>query len=315
MWRSAFRRAWARWFPPFPACTGISWPCAWSRWSLSLSSICAASASRAWRSRCPLICLSERCSSYLVIGIVQNAARVAGIRFPSTPPPALPAGTAGAIAVAAAARVCQWLHRHDGRGGRQQRRHARLPSPPLCNAQRTLTAIVVILGVLLAGIAFLARAYHIGATDPDSPAYQSMISQLVGAVVGRGVFYYITIGSVLAVLALSANTSFADFPRLCRLIAQDDFLPHAFANRGRRLVYSLRHRHSDRFRRHSADRVRRHHGSADSSVCRRRVFGVHAFAGGHGGALEARAAGRTGAIRPCSSTAWARWRRRLRLSS
>lgn len=39
--------------------------------------------------------------------------------------------------------------------------------------------------------------------------------------------------------SLSANTRFADFPRLCRLIAEDDFLPHAFANRGRRLVYTI----------------------------------------------------------------------------
>ena len=56
--------------------------------------------------------------------------------------------------------------------------------------------------------------------------------------VGRGVFYYITIGSVLSVLALSANTGFADFPRLCRVIAADGFLPSGFAHRGRRLVYS-----------------------------------------------------------------------------
>ncbi len=51
-------------------------------------------------------------------------------------------------------------------------------------------------------------------------------------------FYYITIGSVISVLALSANTGFADFPRLCRVIAQDGFLPSGFAHRGRRLVYS-----------------------------------------------------------------------------
>src|SRR5262249_60763832 len=51
-------------------------------------------------------------------------------------------------------------------------------------------------------------------------------------------FYYVTIGSVLAVLALSANTGFADFPRLCRVIAMDGFLPNIFAHRGRRLVYS-----------------------------------------------------------------------------
>jgi hypothetical protein len=40
------------------------------------------------------------------------------------------------------------------------------------------------------------------------------------------------------VLALQANTAFADFPRLCHVIAQDGYLPRAFANRGRRLVYS-----------------------------------------------------------------------------
>src|SRR5207248_450328 len=66
-----------------------------------------------------------------------------------------------------------------------------------------------------------------------------VISQLVAAVVGRGWFYYLTLACVLAVLCLSANTSFAGFPALCRLIAEDSFLPHAFANRGRRLVYSL----------------------------------------------------------------------------
>jgi hypothetical protein len=42
----------------------------------------------------------------------------------------------------------------------------------------------------------------------------------------------------LAVLSLSANTAFADFPRLCRSISQDNYLPHVFGYRGRRLVYS-----------------------------------------------------------------------------
>jgi amino acid transporter len=110
--------------------------------------------------------------------------------------------------------------------------------PSVKYARRTLTAIIAILAVLLAGIAYLCRAYSIGATEPGRPGYESILSQLVAAVVGKGVFYYITIGSVLAVLALSANTGFADFPRLCRVIAQDGFLPSAFAHRGRRLVYS-----------------------------------------------------------------------------
>src|SRR5437763_149041 len=91
---------------------------------------------------------------------------------------------------------------------------------------------------MLAGIAYLCRAYGVGATQPGPAGYDSILSQLTAAVVGRGWFYYLTIGSVLSVLALSANTGFADFPRLCRLIALDGFLPHSFSHRGRRLVYS-----------------------------------------------------------------------------
>jgi amino acid transporter len=110
--------------------------------------------------------------------------------------------------------------------------------PSVVCARRTLTAIIVLLAVMLAGIAYLCRAYGIGATEPGESGYQSTLSLLTAAVVGRGWFYYVTIGSVLSVLALSANTGFADFPRLCRVIAQDGFLPHGFAHRGRRLVYS-----------------------------------------------------------------------------
>jgi amino acid transporter len=110
--------------------------------------------------------------------------------------------------------------------------------PCVVLARRTLTAIIMLLAVLLAGIAYLCQAYGIGATEPGESGYQSTLSQLTAAVVGRGWFYYVTIGSVLCVLALSANTGFADFPRLCRVIAQDGFLPNSFAHRGRRLVYS-----------------------------------------------------------------------------
>ncbi|MCU1338674.1 MAG: Amino acid permease [Bryobacterales bacterium] len=110
--------------------------------------------------------------------------------------------------------------------------------PVVPNARRTLTVIVAILIVLLAGIAYLSRSYGIGATPPGQPGYQSVLSQLTAAVAGRSVFYSITIGSILMVLCLSANTSFADFPRLCRAVAADGYLPRSFANRGRRLVYS-----------------------------------------------------------------------------
>ena len=110
--------------------------------------------------------------------------------------------------------------------------------PTQKNAKRTLTIIIVLLMIFLAGIALLCRAYGIAATDPGASGYQSVLSQLTAAVMGRGWFYYVTIGSILAVLALSANTSYADFPRLTRAIAQRDYLPHVFIIRGRRLLYS-----------------------------------------------------------------------------
>jgi len=110
--------------------------------------------------------------------------------------------------------------------------------PTQRNAKRTLTIIIVLLMVFLGGIALLCRAYNIAATDPTSAGYESILSQLIHAVIGKGWFYYIGIGSILSVLALSANTSFADFPRLTRAIALRDYLPHVFKIRGRRLLYS-----------------------------------------------------------------------------
>jgi amino acid transporter len=110
--------------------------------------------------------------------------------------------------------------------------------PAVDTARRTLTAIIGILILMLAGIAWLAQVYHVGATDPGLPGYDSLLSQLIGAIAGRGIFYYVSIGSILAVLALSANTAFADFPRLCQIVADDGYLPNAFATRGRRLVFT-----------------------------------------------------------------------------
>lgn len=111
--------------------------------------------------------------------------------------------------------------------------------PQAKHANRTLTAIVAILACFLGGIAYLTHAYGIGAMKQEVAGYQSVLSSLVAAIVGRGALYYATMGCLLAVLCLSANTSFAGFPRICRLMAEDDFLPHGFANVGRRLVYSI----------------------------------------------------------------------------
>jgi amino acid transporter len=110
---------------------------------------------------------------------------------------------------------------------------------PASNTARfALTIIIGILMVMLGGIAFLCKAYGIAATIPGQPGYQSVLSQLVAAVTGKGPFYAVSIGSILLVLSLSANTAFADFPRLGRAIAQNGYLPHGLTVRGRRLIYT-----------------------------------------------------------------------------
>ncbi|HEY6577891.1 MAG TPA: APC family permease [Rhizomicrobium sp.] len=113
-----------------------------------------------------------------------------------------------------------------------------LKEPVVPRAHGTLAVIVGTLAVLLAGVAYLAHAYHVGAMDQTKPGYRSVLSQLTGAVVGQGIFYYVAIGSALAVLVLSADTSFTGFPRLCRMVAADGYLPHPFAVAGRRLVFT-----------------------------------------------------------------------------
>ena len=110
--------------------------------------------------------------------------------------------------------------------------------PTVKNARTTLTIIIAILIILLAGIAYLCRIYNVGATDPGQPGYESVLSQMIGAVAGKGIFYLVTMASILGVLALSANTAFADFPRLCQMIALNRYLPSSLASRGRRLVFS-----------------------------------------------------------------------------
>jgi len=154
------------------------------------------------------------------------------------PPPALPSGTAQGVGL--------WLLLRAFANGCTAMTGVEAVSngvplftePRVFNARMTLTVIVILLGVLLIGTAYLCPIYHIGAMDQSKPGYQTVLSMLVGAAAGHGTFYYISMASILMILIFSANTSFADFPRVCRLLARDGFLPHSFAERGSRLVFT-----------------------------------------------------------------------------
>lgn len=172
----------------------------------------------------------------VIVGVIRVLIN-GGHPTPVVPPPELPPATEAAgwwILAKAFANGCTAMTGVEAVSNGV----AAFRDPPVKHAQRTLAAIIALLSLLLVGIAYLCDAYGIGATDPEKDGYQSVLSQLVAAVAGRGFVYYVTIGSVLAVLCLSANTGFADFPRLCRTVALDGFLPHLFAYRGRRLVFN-----------------------------------------------------------------------------
>jgi amino acid transporter len=110
--------------------------------------------------------------------------------------------------------------------------------PRVKNAQMALTVIMGTLVIMLFGTAWLAKKYGIMAMDPTLPGYQSLLSLIVMAVFGKSWFFHFTMWTIFLALTLSANTAFADFPRVTRAVAMNDFLPHVFTLRGRRLLFS-----------------------------------------------------------------------------
>ena len=105
--------------------------------------------------------------------------------------------------------------------------------PESKNAATTLTWMATILGSLFLGVSILA--HHLG---PHPSEHETVISQMAGAVLGHGAYYWVLQFSTAGILTLAANTAYADFPRLSSIIAQDGYLPKQFANRGDRLVFS-----------------------------------------------------------------------------
>jgi amino acid transporter len=107
--------------------------------------------------------------------------------------------------------------------------------PEWKNARRTLAAQATIFGVLFVGISYLAAALHI---VPDPDEVQTVLSLIGRQVVGDGWYLVMVQVATALILALAANTSFADFPRLSYFLARDGFMPHQFAFRGERLAFT-----------------------------------------------------------------------------
>ena len=106
--------------------------------------------------------------------------------------------------------------------------------PETKNAATTLTWTGTILAVLFSGVAALALQLR-----PTLSESQTILSTMGRAVFGgSSILYFLLQFFTAAILVLSANTAFADFPRLSAVIARDGYMPHQLATRGDRLAFS-----------------------------------------------------------------------------
>jgi amino acid transporter len=106
-------------------------------------------------------------------------------------------------------------------------------APEAKNAGITLIWMAVTLGVLTIGIAYFAHYYRILPNENET-----VLSQLARTVFSKGLIYYAIQFATALILILAANTSYADFPRLSSIMANDRYLPRQLSSRGDKLVFS-----------------------------------------------------------------------------
>src|SRR6266850_4241092 len=90
----------------------------------------------------------------------------------------------------------------------------RKPEPR--NAALTLLIMAGILAFFFLGTSYLAHVYLV-----VPGVGQTVVSQLGRAIFGTGPLYYLMQIATAAILMVSANTAFADFPRLLSILARD----------------------------------------------------------------------------------------------
>lgn len=105
--------------------------------------------------------------------------------------------------------------------------------PRAKNAATTMLYMGLILGILFLGITFIA--VHINAVPSET---ETVISQIGRTIFGNGILYNLLMAGTTTILIMAANTSYADFPRLCALQAGDGYLPRQLTYKSSRLVFS-----------------------------------------------------------------------------
>ena len=114
--------------------------------------------------------------------------------------------------------------------------------PEPANAAKTILVMGGVLAILFIGITFLATNFAIYPTSDllgNNAEHKTVISQVAGQVFGSSPMFYLFQAFTALLLFLAANTSFAAFPRLAAVLAEDGFFPRQFAFRGDRLAFSM----------------------------------------------------------------------------
>ncbi len=104
--------------------------------------------------------------------------------------------------------------------------------PESKNAGHTLIVMGILMGVLFVGSIGLTQFLGIVAMPEET-----ILSALARHLLGTGPLYFLIQASTMLILAVAANTSFADFPRVSAILAKDGFLPRQFTGLGDRLVF------------------------------------------------------------------------------
>jgi hypothetical protein len=90
----------------------------------------------------------------------------------------------------------------------------------------------------LMGILFLGSISLTQLLGVVAGPQETILSALARRLLGSGFFYLVIQFSTLLILAVAANTSFMDFPRVASILAKDGFLPRQLSGLGDRLVFT-----------------------------------------------------------------------------
>jgi amino acid transporter len=105
--------------------------------------------------------------------------------------------------------------------------------PETTNANRTLAVMALLMAFLFLGSVGLTQYFAVIPREDEM-----VLSALARRILGSGLPYFLVQTATLLILTVAANTSFAGFPRVTSILAQDGYAPRQLSFLGDRLVFA-----------------------------------------------------------------------------